>query len=308
MRVMRSKRATLRQQELEFRTWGGARIGAGRKPAGDRQRAPHAAREEVRPYQPVHVSMRMAPHVWNLRSQRSFRVIDAAIRRARRDRGFRVAHFTILGNHLHLVVEANGTRAFTRGVRALAIRVARGLNCMMGRTGPVFADRYDAHVLRTPAEVRNAVRYVLGNFESHAVRRGELRSTTGWVDPFSSAAARGPREERVLDISGRSGYREIGGGQSGPAESRVAVHRGSRRVPDELVRLRRRPLGRFRSRNRDNEDVPPRLWGQLSGSEPTGRSNEATRDVLLVPRRLERGRQDGRLEVNDDDSLLPCRE
>jgi hypothetical protein len=106
--------------------------------------------------------------------------------------------FTILGNHLHLIVEADGTRAFTRGVRALAIRVALGLNRMMGRNGPVFADRYDVHVLRTPAEVQNAVRYVLGNFESHAARRGEPRSTKGWVDPFSSAAARGPRREQLV--------------------------------------------------------------------------------------------------------------
>ncbi len=192
-----TKRATPRQQAFEFRTWGGARKGAGRRTSGERSRAPHAAREEIRPYQPVHVSMRMAPHVWNLRSQRSFRVIHAGIRKARRDPAFRVVHFAILGNHLHIIVEAGGTRAFTRGVRALAIRVARGLNRMMGRTGPVFADRYDAHVLRTPAEVRNAVRYVLGNFESHAVRRGELRATTDWVDPFSSAGARGPRREQL---------------------------------------------------------------------------------------------------------------
>jgi REP element-mobilizing transposase RayT len=190
---MRFKRTPPRQRELEFRTWGGARKGAGRKPAGDRARAAHTAREAIRPWQPVHVSIRVAAHVWNLRSQRSFRVIDAAIRKARRDPAFRVVHFAILGNHLHLIVEAEGTRAFASGVRALEIRVARGLNQMMGHTGPVFADRYDAHVLRTPAEVRNAVRYVLGNFESHAVRRGELQSTTDWVDPFSSAAGRGPR-------------------------------------------------------------------------------------------------------------------
>ena len=194
MRVMGSRP---RQQALEFRTWGGARKGAGRKPAGERARAPHAAREELRPWQPVHVSLRMAAHVWNLRSQRSFRVIDAAIRKARRRSGFRVVHFDILGNHLHFVVEADGTREFTGGLRALEIRIARGLNQMMGRAGPVFADRYDAHVLRTPAEVRNAVRYVLGNFESHAVRRGELASPTGWVDPFSSAAARGPRQAQL---------------------------------------------------------------------------------------------------------------
>jgi hypothetical protein len=55
------------------------------------------------------------------------------------------------------------------------------------------ADRYHAHVLRTPVEVRNAIRYVLGNFASHAARRGE-RAPAGWVDPFSSAAGNAPRE------------------------------------------------------------------------------------------------------------------
>ena len=186
-----------KQQAFEFRTWGGARRGAGRKRSIERARAAHVEREEIRPWQPVNVSMRMAAHVWNLRSQRSFRVLDRAIRAARKVADFRVIHFTILGNHLHLVVEADSTRAFTRGVRALSIRVARGVNRMMGRKGPVFADRYDAHVLRTPAEVRNAVRYVLGNFESHAARRGEPVSERGWVDPFSSAAARGPRDAQL---------------------------------------------------------------------------------------------------------------
>jgi hypothetical protein len=114
--------------------------------------------------------------------------------------GFRVVHFSILGNHLHLIVEADGTRAFALGVRALSIRIARGLNAMMGRKGPVFADRYHARVLRTPAEVRNAVRYVLGNFESHAERRGEPRSTKGWVDPFSSAAGTAPLLERQMEL------------------------------------------------------------------------------------------------------------
>jgi REP element-mobilizing transposase RayT len=194
---MNAKKKTGPQRTFEFRTWGGARRGAGRKPSGDRRRAAHVAREDVKPGQPVHVSIRMADHVWNLRSQRSFRVVDAAIRGLRRRKGFRVVHFTLMGNHLHLIVEADGTRAFTRETRAFVIRVARGLNRMTGRRGPVFADRYDAHVLRTPTEARNAVRYVLGNFESHAERRGVPRSTKGWVDPFSSAATMGPREEQL---------------------------------------------------------------------------------------------------------------
>jgi hypothetical protein len=108
-----------------------------------------------------------------------------------------VVHFSVQGNHVHLIAEADGARAFALGVRALSIRLARRLNSMMGRSGPVFADRYHAHVLRTPAEVRNAIRYVLGNYESHAARRGEPKSTQGWVDPYSSAAARAPREAQA---------------------------------------------------------------------------------------------------------------
>jgi hypothetical protein len=50
----------------------------------------------------------MAAHVWNLRSQRSFRVIHAAIRGARRRPGLRVVHFAVMGNHLHLIARRRG--------------------------------------------------------------------------------------------------------------------------------------------------------------------------------------------------------
>jgi REP element-mobilizing transposase RayT len=138
----------------------------------------------------------MAEHVWNLRSERSYRVIDAALRGARGAIGFRVVHFTVLGNHLHLVVEADGPGLLASAMRGISIRLARGLNRMMGREGPVLEDRYHAHVLRTPAEVRNAVRYVLGNFDSHAARRGERVSTKPRIDPFSSASGKQPRAEQ----------------------------------------------------------------------------------------------------------------
>ena len=182
------------QQALPLPFRGGKRRGAGRRPAGERAGLPHVAREAIRTGEPVHVTLRVADHVWNLRSERSFRVIHAAITGVRSVAGFRVIHFSVQGNHLHLIVEADGAGSLASGMRGLSIRLARGLNRMMGRKGPVLEDRYHAHVLRTPTEVRNALRYVLGNFESHAERRGEPRSTKGWVDPFSSAAARAPRE------------------------------------------------------------------------------------------------------------------
>jgi len=105
------------------------------------------------------------------------------------DRGeFRLVHFSVQGNHLHLIVEAPDEVRLSRGLQGLGVRIARGLNRVMGRTGKVFADRYHEHVLRTGAEVANAVAYVVGNFARHLLRRGQ-RVRAGAIDPCSSAAA-----------------------------------------------------------------------------------------------------------------------
>jgi putative transposase len=51
--------------------------------------------------------------------------------------GIRIAHYSIQGNHLHLVVEAEDTLALIRGIQGLAVRIARRLNARIGRRGPV---------------------------------------------------------------------------------------------------------------------------------------------------------------------------
>lgn len=185
------------QQTLELRTRGGRRPGAGRRSTRARPGVPHGCRETFRSYQPVHVTLRMANFVWNLRSERSYVVIHGALDAARRRVDSRIVHFSVLGNHVHMIMEAKSERALSNAVRALSIRLARRLNRMMGRRGPVFAGRYHAHVLRTPAEARRAVRYVLGNFANHAARRGQ-RTPQGWADPFSSEVLKVPRAAQGL--------------------------------------------------------------------------------------------------------------
>ncbi len=198
------------QLPLGLPSWGGRRPGAGRKPAGQRTRAPHQARPRVSRHTPVHVTLRVRDYVWNLRSRRSFAVVEAALLAVNRHSGFLVAHFSVQGNHLHLIVEADDAAALSRGVRALAIRLARGLNRMMGRRGQVFEDRFHAHVLRSRAETRNALGYALFNFHSHASRRGEV---VAGLDRFSSAA--------VFAGAGRRfpGSARAGGGE--PATTRA---------------------------------------------------------------------------------------
>src|SRR5205085_9781846 len=99
--------------------------------------------------------------------------------------GFRV-HFSVQGNHLHLIVEADDRPALSRGVQGLAIRVAKALNAALGRHGKVFAERFHMHVLRTVREVAHAVDYVLSNWFRHAGRTVGIDD----IDRLSSAANR----------------------------------------------------------------------------------------------------------------------
>jgi REP element-mobilizing transposase RayT len=131
----------------------------------------------------VHVTLRsrIAP----LRCQFVFPTVRLAIARAagRDPEKFRVLHFSVQRDHVHLVVEAKDARALSSGVRSVAIRIARYVNDLLLRRGRFWADRWHGRALRTPREVRNAIVYVLANFRKHARQR--LRSG---VDPFSSGA------------------------------------------------------------------------------------------------------------------------
>jgi putative transposase len=166
------------QLELRLRTWGGRRDGAGRKPAPGRRMVPHRSRVPHDRHCPAHVTLRATVGVPSLRTGHLLNATQSALVAASTST-FRVLHYSVQADHLHLVVEANGPTGFERGVRGLAIRVAKAVNRALGRAGRVW-DRYHSRMLRTPREVRNALVYVLDNFRKH------IRGARG-LDPCSSA-------------------------------------------------------------------------------------------------------------------------
>jgi hypothetical protein len=98
--------------------------------------------------------------------------------------GFRLNHYSVQSNHLHLIVEATDRKALSRGLQGLSIRIAKALNKLWGKNGRILADRYYDHILRTPREVRNALHYVLRNSEHHGVQN--VRCADDGPDIFSS--------------------------------------------------------------------------------------------------------------------------
>jgi REP element-mobilizing transposase RayT len=136
----------------------------------------------------------MRTGVRGLRNQAVFRRVRDAIARSSGER-FRVVHFSVQDNHLHLLVEAKDKRELTRGMRGLAVRAARRINGALRRRGQVFAERYHARELTRPRAVRNALVYILHNHRKHGV-------SLAWLDGCSSAPSfDGWRRDLLLDVA-----------------------------------------------------------------------------------------------------------
>ena len=184
-----------RQLELAF-------VAARSRPMG-RPRKPGSVSHRMRPSfdggkSPLHVTLRMDRRVPNLRSQRGFRCVEQAMREEARAGDLRIVHYSVQGNHVHLIVEAADRFVLARRMQGFSIRLARRINrdVMRRLRGRVLGQRYHARALATPREVRNAVSYVLFNRAHHVATRER-----GALDPFSSAVTchhfahpvRGPR-------------------------------------------------------------------------------------------------------------------
>ena len=178
-------------QQLEFppRGRGGARPGAGR-PRGDRMT--HHGRVGADRMVPYHLSWHAAGDVTSLRGKKLFRQIRESFYRCHEKPGFRIVHFSVQGNHVHALGEAESVARLSRGMQGLGVSLAKRINRASSRRGHVFDDRFFARALRTPREVAIVRDYVLRNGEIHDRRLGVGLDRA--IDPFSSAALPEGRE------------------------------------------------------------------------------------------------------------------
>lgn len=171
-----------RRSNFHWRFWSmgenGAALDESRK--GRRALVSHRSRPRFHAPTPVHVTLRVSDAIPSLRSSRRFAKIRECLARARGRFGVRLAEYSVLGNHLHFIIEADDNVSLSRGVQGLCIRLARALNADLDRRGRVFADHFHSRLLRTPTELCRAIRYLRENGAHHYGERG--------VDAFSSAA------------------------------------------------------------------------------------------------------------------------
>jgi putative transposase len=138
----------------------------------------------------VHLTLRARAGLPSLRKPKVFAAVRGAIAQASRE-SFRVVHFSVQGNHMHLMVEANDRDSLRAGAHGLGIRAARAINKSLSRRGAVWDDRYHTRALTTPREVRHGLVYVLMNVYKHDpnARPGiDPCSSAPWFDGFRDRA------------------------------------------------------------------------------------------------------------------------
>jgi putative transposase len=147
--------------------WKGSK--PGRKKIRDGEWVEHRARPTHSSSEPVYIVMRVKDDVPNLRSKKLMAAITAGIglaatssweRQKSRRRTFRVVHFAIAPEHLHLIVEATSTGSLSRGMQGLSSGLARRVNNQIGRKGSLFADRYESRPLESQGEVKKAIDFL----------------------------------------------------------------------------------------------------------------------------------------------------
>jgi REP element-mobilizing transposase RayT len=187
----RTKPGDQAPMQLGFRAfnWGGARAGAGRPRLPGRRRMAHRKRKAVSRHSALHITIRVLDRVPNLRTVICLPLVEAALASwADRD-GFRIVHYSIQSNHIHLIIEAPGGRpAVSRAMKGLKVSLTRKINALTGDTGTIWAERYHDVVVDSPRQARHAIAYVLNNGRRHHVRE-RWRRESNRVDPCSSAEA-----------------------------------------------------------------------------------------------------------------------
>jgi len=178
---------------------GGPRPGAGRpRKRPSELRPSRAVRPRHSRHAPVHATLRVRRGLPSLRRGRFVGELRRSLREMRVRGDFRVCQYSVQGNHLHFVLEADDGAALANGMKALGGRVAGAVQRICGVRGRVLAERCHLRALRTPAEARGALAYVLLNARKHAWERARRvsrvaldgASSACWFDGWTAEARR----------------------------------------------------------------------------------------------------------------------
>lgn len=175
----------MKQQILKTKnTHGGVRKGAGRPLKANRKGLPHLARPLIEKTSAVHVSWQLKETLitLNISTKDFFELFRLAVMTAKK-KGLKIIHYSIMENHLHLIVEAQSSEELSRSLQSFALSLSKLVkNRFNGSLANLWNDRYFMQLLLSQREIKTALQVVLKNPQT------KLKKTTAF-DKYSSILA-----------------------------------------------------------------------------------------------------------------------
>lgn len=150
--------------------------GAGRPAKNDRG-IRHIARDEFNRLTVLHLTIKIDKSKAGLKNKQTLKVMWNAIKKARMI-GLKIIHYTLEYDHVHLLVEADSKAELGSGMQSFGITFSKGINKLKKAKGQVYKTRYHLRKLKTPAEVKNVIQYILGNSVKH--------KTSSFINQYNS--------------------------------------------------------------------------------------------------------------------------
>lgn len=122
----------------------------------------------------------------------------------------RLATFTIMFNHFHLIIHQISSGGMERLVQAALNGYVQYFNAKYGLSGPLFSGEYRARRLENPGQIKTAIAYVHDNhgsscqckFCSNRFYTGDPRDVPSWLEVSAALDVFGGKDEyqRFRDV------------------------------------------------------------------------------------------------------------
>lgn len=171
---------------------------AGRPPKNDKG-IRHIERPKFFRSRSLHLTIKVRENKADIQNKRILAKLQYAIQRARLQ-GLRVIHYALEYNHVHLLVESTTHEVLHKGMQAMGITLAKGINKIKGKKGTVYKHRYHFRQISSRRDLKNVIHYILQNHKKH---RSQMN--------FSSLFPENRLDEAKLFKAGNFLFRGSGG-------------------------------------------------------------------------------------------------
>jgi REP element-mobilizing transposase RayT len=133
----------------------------------------HISRDPIKKLTALHLTIKIIREKAGLKNKAMLKVLQRAIVKAR-SKGLAVVHYTLEFDHIHLLVESGNHQELGKAMQSLGVSLSMAINRLRGLQGKVFKTRYHLRKLKTPTEIRNVIKYILGNTVKHRATKTPL--------------------------------------------------------------------------------------------------------------------------------------